>query len=213
MSDGVNQIKSLSEKYLDVIMEAKTQTTATIDVKYVDDKLSVMISNIGDAPEVEWGEPINGLTFQVKTGRNNLPYPLYVLAGLRAEDTPLRMNQIPGAGGILGQTLYMQDMIKGATIGAGDQDTNAAIDRVYITEDEIKITYDTRRTSDLNGKYKKFEVTISMKSVFGREGDSYISKLKSSDVSSMDAQSFMKEFGKGVSIKNRESAKVTFQSR
>lgn len=213
MSDGARQIKSLSEKYLDVLMEAKTTTTAAVDVKYVDDKLSVMISNITDAPEVEWGEPINGLTFQVKTGGNNLPYPLYVLAGLRAEDTPLRMNEIPGASGVLTQALYMQDMIRSATIGAGDQDSNAAIDRIYITKDEIKITYDTRRTSELNGKYKKFEVTISMKSVFGREGDSYISKLKSSDVGSMDGQSFMNEFGKGVSIKHRESAQVTFQSR
>lgn len=213
MSNSLNDIKALSEKYLDVLMEENTKTTATVDVKLDGNKLDVMISNIADAPEVEWGEPINGLTFQVKTGGNNLPYPLFILAGLKATDTPLKMNNIPGMSGKSSQALYMEDMIQNATIGAGDQDTGAAIDRIYITEDKINIVYNTRKTDDLNGKYKKFEVTASMKSVFGRKGESYISDLQSSDVGSMEDQEFMKKFGKGISIKNSEKAKVTIQSR
>jgi len=213
MSDGVDQIKALSEKYLDILMEAKTKTTATVDVRLDGKKLNVMINDIADGPEAEWGEPINGLTFQVRTGANDLPYPLYILAGFRAEDTPLRMNSLPGAGGMLTQALYTDVMIQGATIGAGDQDTNAVIKTIYITNDEINIEYDTRKTDDLNGKYKKFLVTVSMKSVFGRKGDSYISDLQSSDIGSMDGQEFMKQFGKGLNIKNSEQAKVTFQTR
>jgi hypothetical protein len=46
VSNSLNDIKALSEKYLDVLMEENTKTTATVDVKLDGNKLDVMISNI-----------------------------------------------------------------------------------------------------------------------------------------------------------------------
>jgi hypothetical protein len=84
---------------------------------------------------------------------------------------------------------------------------------INLNEKEMRITYNVRRTADLSGKYKKFEVTISMRSVFGSKGDAFISDLKSSNFSDMDDTTFLRTFGKSANIRHRESAKVTFQSR
>lgn len=198
------------KSFRDFINEATIKSNGTSTVSLVGNKLTIQLHDISGGSATNWGEPIKSIHIEIKTGGNDLPWPLFVLGGLSTDNSPIKIR-LPGQGGNKGTLYYSSDYITTALIGAGDQEDKAHINNISIRDNVIVATFSAAKSSDLKGDYKSFAVEIKMKSIFGAKGESIISDIESSNWS--NENDFHKKFSSIGNLKNSENVNIKFKTR
>mgnify|MGYP001080587126 CR=1 FL=1 len=198
------------KSFKEFITEATIKSNGTSIVSLVGNNLTIKLSDISGGANTNWGEPIKSIYIEIKTGGNDLPWPLFALGGLSKNNSPITAN-IPGQGGNKGSIYYSSDYITTALIGAGDQEDKAQINGISIKDNTIVVTFSAAKSSDLEGEYKSFVVEVKMKSVFGPKGESIISDIESSNWT--NEKDFHKKFSSIGNLKNSENVNIKFKTR
>ena len=197
------------KSFREFINEATIKSNGTSAVSLVGNSLTITLQDISGGASTNWGEPINSIYIEIKTGGNDLPWPLFALGGLSKDNSPITTN-IPGQGGNKGTIYYSSDYITKALIGAGDQEDTAQITGISIKDDVIVATFSAAKSNDLKGEYKSFAVEIKMKSIFGAKGESIISDIKSGNWTN---ENFHRKFSTIGNLKNSENVNINFKTR
>lgn len=213
MNNGYTDNNSLGESMIsfrEFINEATIKSNGTSAVSLAGNTLTIKLHDISGGATTNWGEPIKNIYIEIKTGGNDLPWPLFALGGLSKDNSPITAN-IPGQGGNKGTIYYSSDYITTALIGAGDQEDKAQISGISIKDNAIVVTFSPAKSTDLKGEYKSFAVEFKMKSVFGPKGESIISDIKSTNWT--DENDFHKKFSSIGNLKNSENVNISFKTR